>query len=31
MDDVHVDDEVREGEGADVTVTIRAGFLRVVG
>ena len=31
MDDVHVDDEVREGEGDAVTVTIKAGFLRVFG
>jgi diacylglycerol kinase family enzyme len=31
MDDLHVDDEVREGEGDAVTVTIKAGFLRVLG
>jgi diacylglycerol kinase (ATP) len=31
MDDLHVDDEVREGEGAGVTVTIKPAFLRVVG
>jgi diacylglycerol kinase family enzyme len=31
MDDMHVDDEVREGEGDAVTVTIKPGFLRVLG
>jgi diacylglycerol kinase (ATP) len=31
MDDVHVDDEVREGEGDAVTVAIKPGFLRVLG
>ena len=31
MDDVHVDDEVREGEGHAVTVTIKPRFLRVLG
>ena len=31
IDEVHVDDEVREGEGHAVTVTIKPGFLRVLG